>query len=154
MNIDAVLKGIEDADPTAGAAANDKITVRGQHVVEVQHVKIKESEQYSAVYLIVEYRVHATNAEDKGIRPGDAYSWTHDLTDKWYGLSNAKQFIAAALGLSPSSEEARGIGKAEILEAIGEDQPLAGQMVRLSTMPKSTKSGRAFTVHDWAPAAE
>lgn len=153
MNIDAVLKGIEDADPTAGSGGGEKITVRGQHTVEVLNVKIKESEQYSAVYLIVEFKVLDTNAEERGIRPGDIYSWTHDLTNKFYGLSNAKQFIAAALGLSPSSEEARGIGKAEILEAIGEDQPLAGQIVRLATTPKQTKSDRAFTVHDWSPAA-
>ena len=153
MDIDSVLNGIDEADPTnTGSGGGQKITVRGQHKVKIETVKIKESEQYSAVYLIVEFEVIETNAEDRGVRPGDHYSWSHDLTNKWFGLSGAKQFIAAALGLDPSSAEARQLGKAEIVEAVGEEQPLAGQIVRVATTPKTTKGGYDFTVHDWAPA--
>jgi hypothetical protein len=68
-------------------------------------------------------------------------------------VSNAKQFIAGVLGMSASSPEARAIDRHTLEQSFADAQPLAGEVVTLSTVPKVSKTGNDFTVHNWSPAS-
>jgi hypothetical protein len=101
--------------------------------------------------LIVEFKVLETNAEDLGVRVGATYAWVHNMLNKFFGAANTKQFVAAALGLDPSSAEARAVSKDAVMEAWSEEQPLTGETLRLRTANKTTKGGSPFTTHTWSP---
>lgn len=152
VNMNQVFNDFDEADPSATGARNDKITVHGKHIIEVEEIKFKDSEKYNAVYFIVNFKVLKTNSDK--VTVGQAYSWTHNMIQKHYGAANTKQFMAAALGLEIESEEAKNIGREMVEEAWGDEQPLAGQIVRLQTSPKVTESGYEFCVHTWAPSSE
>lgn len=150
-NMEAIFSQFDAADPTAGGGRSDKITVHGVHKVEIESVRIKDSEQGHGLFLIVEFKVHETDADL--VREGHSYGWAHNLQNKWYGASNAKQFLAAAVGLDPSSPEAKALGKSELEEAIGKDQPLTGATCILKTRPKPTANSSDFTIHEWSALA-
>lgn len=147
-----VFSDFDNADPNASGGRDDSITVHGVHKVKINAVRFKESDQYDAVYLIVEFEVIETNHE--GVRVGGAYAWAHNMLNKWYGAANTKQFIAAALGMDASSQEAKAITRETVEEAWGESQPLTGEIVKLKTTPKVSKGGFDFTVHAWSPVTE
>ena len=153
INMDNVLGDFDNADPTATGSSGNKITVAGDHVVQIEEVRIKESEQWSGtVWLIVEFKVLESTVEN--INPDTTYSWAHNIMEKFFGQANAKAFLAAALGFDPASEEAKALGRKEMEEAWSEEQPLAGEVVKLTTLPKVTKSNFDFVVHKWEPASE
>jgi hypothetical protein len=149
VNLDSVFKDFDNADPSSVGGRLPKIACHGTFLVEINAVRFKESEQFDAVFLIVEFTVVESNTDK--VKTGEAYGWVHDMTNKWFGAANTKQFIAAAAGLDPSSEEAKGLGRDVVVEAWSEDQPLAGRQVELRTSPKTTKSGYDIVVHDWSP---
>ena len=153
INMDSVLGQFDGADPTKTGAGGNKITVAGDHVVQIEEVRIKESEQYGGkVYLIVEFKVLETTSDK--IKTDQTYSWAHDIMEKFFGAANAKGFLAAACGIDPASPEAKALGKKEMEEAWAENQPLAGEVVNLTTTPKVTKGGFDFIVHKWTPGEE
>lgn len=147
-----VFADFNNADPSASGGRDDSITVHGVHTVKISKVRFKESDQYDAVYLIAEFEIIETNAEE--VRVGGSYAWAHNMLNKWYGASNTKQFISAALGLDASSTEAKAISRETVEEAWGPDQPLEGEIVKLKTTPKVSKAGNEFTVHAWSPVRE
>jgi hypothetical protein len=151
-NMNHVFKDFADADPNQASGGGSAITVHGVHEVEIVKVRFKESDQYDAVYLIVEFKVLKTNHDS--VTVGSEYGWAHNMLNKWYGASNTKQFIASALGMDPGSAEAKAITREVVEEAWGESQPLAGEVVKLKTTPKVSKAGNDFTVHAWSPIAE
>lgn len=154
QELNRVFADFDDADPSKSAGRNDQITVHGSHLVEIVAVRFKESDQYDAVYLLVDYKVHETNAAEQGVRVGGEYTWAHNMLNKFFGAANTKQFIAAALGMEVHSDEAKAISRETVEESWSEAQPLAGEMVRLKTQPKVTKAGQPFTVHDWTAVVE
>lgn len=151
-DINRVFADFDDADPSKSGGKDDTITVHGRHTVRIDAVRFKESDQYDAVYLIVEFTV--VNSNHDAVTPGNAYAWAHNMLNKWYGAANTKQFVAAALGMDPKGPEAKAITRDVVEEAWGESQPLRGQLVELKTTPKVSKSGFDFTIHDWTPAVE
>lgn len=153
-DLNRVFQDFDDADPTKSAGRNDQITVHGDHLVEIEAVRFKESDQYDAVYLLVDFKVVETNAAEQGVRVGGTYTWAHNMLNKFFGASNTKQFIAAALGMDVASDEAKAITRDTVEESWGAEQPLAGESVRLKTQPKTTKAGQPFTVHEWRPVVE
>lgn len=150
-NINQILSDFDNADPSQGGGSGSYISIPGTHKVEVEAVKLRESETSSKLFLIVEFKVLNSTASDLGVVVGGTYAWVHDLTNKFFGASNAKQFIAAAVGLNPGSAEAKAIGRKELEEAWGDDQVLTGQVLTLKTVNRTTKSGGDFTVHNWTP---
>ncbi len=152
MTMNKIFDDFDAADPAEGGdGKNPTITAAGKHKVKIERIRLKESEQYDAVYYLVDYEVIESNAD--GVQVGSSYCWAHNLTNKWYGVSNAKQFIAAILGLSASSPEARAIDRHTLEQSFADAQPLAGEVVTLSTVPKVSKTGNDFTVHNWSPSA-
>ncbi len=150
--MDRVFNNFDEADPVGGGS-NPYINGHSINQIEIRGIKIRESQKNSKVHFIVEYIVRQTNRED--IMKNDVeYAWVHDLTNQFFGASNTKQFLAAALGLDPASEEAKALGRENIEEAVGDSQPLTGTMVTLTTKPKPLKDGGEFTLHEWSPAAE
>lgn len=148
VDMNKVFENFDEADPSSTGARHPGIKVHGEHVVEIEAIRLKESEQYNAVYYIVEFRVLETN-DPEHVHVGKTYAWAHDVTNKWFGMSNTKQFLAAAMGFDPTSEEAAALGRAEVEESFGADQPLTGQTLRVNTSPKTTKGGYIVVVHDW-----
>ena len=152
IDLDKVFSGFNEADPTSSGARQPGIKVPAELVVKVENVRFKESEQYNAIYYIVEFTVvEVVKDPENKVKVEKTYAWAHDVTNKWFGLSNTKQFLAAALGIEPDSEEAQELGRNDIEESFSEEQPLKGQLVRLKTAPKTTKGGYDIVVHDWAP---
>ncbi len=149
MSLNRVFADFDNADPTEGGGGGEYISVSGAHLVEVEAVKYKESQTSDKVFLIVEFKVLETNTEE--VRVGHTYAWVHNMLNRYFGAANTKQFIAAALGLDPASAEAKAVSKDVVIEAWGEEQPLAGQTLKLRTTNKTTKSGAAFTTHTWSP---
>lgn len=152
--MDRVFGTFDDSDPTKSGGGNPFINGHSVNQVEVRNVKLRESKVSSKVYFVVEYVVRVTNSEDVNV--GDIeYAWVHDLTNTFFGMSNCKQFMCAAVGIDPKSEEALALGKAKVIEAIADDQPLTGCIVTLTTKVKARKDGAGdFTIHEWSPAAE
>ena len=152
MNMNLIFEEFDNADPAEGGdGKNPTITVAGRHTVKIERIRMKESEQYDAIYYLVDFQVIDTNAD--GVQAGSSYCWAHNLSNKWYGLSNAKQFLAAILGMSATSPEARAIDKKILEQSFSDQQPLSGEVVPLSTIPKESKAGNPFTVHNWSPKA-
>jgi hypothetical protein len=152
MDMSKVMENFDNADPTEGGGNNPRINSHGVHTVKITEVKAVESKTGNEIYLVVEFEVLETNADD--VRTGVIYSWVHNLMNKFFGASNAKQFLASALGIDPATDAAKALGQAEMQEAWSEGQPLKGETVKLTTMPKTTKENRPFTVYTWAPAVE
>lgn len=148
--MDRIFTDFKDADPTSGGGGGDYITGSGEHVVEIKQIKFKESDTDSRVWFVVEFTVLETTSES--VKKGEVYAWVHDMTNKFFGASHVKQFIAAAIGFEPKSQEAKDIGRDTVEEAWAEDQPFTGEKVNLETRNKKTKAGHDFTVHSWTPA--
>lgn len=149
VDLDAVFSDFDNADPSNVGGRNPKITTAGEFVVEVEECRCVESKQYNAVYYVAELKVIESNTDN--VAEGSKHSWVHNMLEKFFGASNTKQFIAAAAGLDVASEEAKAIGRSEVEESWGEDQPLKGVQLNLKTFPKTTKSGRDIVVHEWSP---
>jgi len=154
VDFSKLFSGMADADATS-SARTPKIEVAGDFIARIIECRIKESDQYNAVYFICEFEVLKSSIDSVAV--GTRYGWTNDLTNKWYGLSNTKNFLAAALGFAETSAEAKALGQAEAMEAAGlksdgsesGEQPFEGLIVGLRTQPKATKSGNEVTVHSW-----
>lgn len=160
MSASELLSAFQNADPTKTSSGGNYISVAGEFVVEIETVKYKESEQSDKTFLIVEFKVRESNTDTVPVyapAQGDQpevgkYAWTHNLLNKWYGLSNAKNFLASACGFESKSPEAQALGRDEMTEAWGEEQPFAGELIKLKTSMRTTKANTDFTAHTWAPA--
>jgi len=164
------FKGIDKVDPTAGGARGPKIKVEGKHLVEITGVHLIESKNPKTrgkVFYVVNFKVLETTAGQEEIGKdrviiGKEYTWSNDTTNEFFGLSNTKQFVAAAAGLDPESQDAQDLGDDDILESLGYDlekrnddpgpSPLIGERAVVETERRETQSGFDFTVHEWSAA--
>ena len=155
-DFDRIFSEFNDADPSEVTTRTPKLDVDGEHVVEIEKVTMRDSEQFNGVLLIVEFRPVSSSHES--IKLGEPYSWTCDVTKtfgpKKVGLNNAKQFLAAALGMDPTSDEAMALSGKNIQEAVSEDNPLAGRRVAVHTNPRMSQEKRPWTMHNWSPAKQ
>jgi hypothetical protein len=151
MSLNKIFADFDNADPTSGSGGGEYISAPGSHLVEIQAVKLKESDTTDKIFLIVEFKILETNAADLGVRVGHTYAWVHNMLNKFFGASNTKQFVAAALGMEAKSPEAKAVNRAAVEEAWSDTQPLAGETLQLRTANKTTKNGNPFTTHTWGP---
>lgn len=149
-NMDTIFSDFDKADPSSGGGGGDYINAYGDHVVEILAIKFKESDTDSKIFFIAEYKVLETTSDK--VQVGEAYAWVHDMTNKFFGASNTKMFIAAAIGFEVKSDKAKALTRKDVEEAWGEDQPFAGEKINLNTKNRKTKAGNDFTVHTWSPA--
>lgn len=165
-----VFNGIKDADAGSGGARGPRIKAEGRHRCEITKVHLIESKNPKTrgkTYYVAHFIVHQTTAGqeelgDQRVLVGKEYTWSNDLTNEFFGLANAKQFVAAVAGTDPRSEDAQEIGERDMLESLGYDpdkpnaepgaSPLVGELVTLETEKRKTQSGFDFMVHQWSPA--
>ncbi len=155
-DFDRIFSEFNDADPTQVTARTPKLDVDGEHVVEIEKVTMIDSQQFNGVLLIVEFRPVSSSHES--IKLGQSYSWTCDVTKTFgpnkVGLNNAKQFLAAALGMEADTPEAMALGGKHIEDAVSEDNPLAGRRVAVHTNPRMSQENRSWTMHNWSPTKQ
>lgn len=155
VNFDSLFGALDKADASATGSGTPKLGPKSPDdppidvVFKITDVNIKPSDQYNATYLICEFVV--VHTEDERAKMGGSYSWTHNVENKFFGLSGTKNFLAAAMGFDPSSEDASGIGKEHIIEAVGDDQPLAGRFVAGRFARKSFKNGNSGITAEFFP---
>jgi len=151
IQLEALFSGFNNETPSAGTGGTPKIEVNGNFVVEVGEVKLKPSEKYAGTYFIVEFKVVESDTDRVGV--GSVYSWTHDTTNKHYGMANTKNFLASVLGFESNSEEAKAVSTDDVFEALSEERPLFGLRVRVKVDHKTTAGGYDFWRHEWSPAS-
>jgi hypothetical protein len=155
VNLDNLFAGYDEASAASGGGQDPKINAHhtgpANLVVEVVNVEMFPSEQYAAIYYKVAYKVLETD-NDKVI-VGRTYAWLHDMTNKFFGQSGTKNFIAAAAGLDVDDPEvAESIDRATTEDSWSEEQPLAGCKVCVKIVAKTSKGGFAISPHDWTAA--
>lgn len=154
IDFDKVFDGFGEADPTG---RGPKIDCAGKFIVEINEVRLRESENPQTrghVFFIVVHTVIASDTEK--VLVGREFTWTNDLMNEFFGMSNCKQFLSAVLGMEASSPEAQALGKQHIKEAV-EEGSFIGEKVRLTTQPKMVgreEVKRPFTIHTWSPYFE
>lgn len=159
INVASLLSAFGDADPNAASGGSPKIKTEGEHIVKLQEIKFKPSEKDANTYFIVEFELVTSSCP--GLTIGTTYGWSHNLNNKYYGIPNAKQFIAAALGLDPASDEANQLALGHVYQVLGmsgpndtvkpgPQQPLTGRLIGVRTTPAESANG-PYTKHRWAP---
>ena len=159
VDVSNLLSDFGNADPTAASGGASKILAEGDHLVRIQEIKFKPSNRDNNTYFIVEFEL--VQSVCPGLTLGATYGWSHNLNNKWYGIPNAKQFLAAALGLHPRSPDAMKLDLPHLYEAMGKanhqsppkpgpEQPLTGRLVWLRTTPGESNNGK-YVKHRWAP---
>lgn len=155
----SLFAGIGSAELTAGGAYFDVgkdasgNKVQGHYEVEIKKVIVKEGRPPKREILyIAECTILDTDVAS--MRVGTSASWVQKMSlDS--ALGAVKEFIAAALGVEPHTEENRAWIDANVTEevadaSVGPDNPLAGKKVLLTTIPHVTKTGGDFTKHRWS----
>ena len=152
VTIADIAGDFNDADPTATGSGGRQLPW-GHHKVRIDSVKFKPSEKKKNKYwFIVEFTLLASTSSQAEV--GEEYSWSHDLTNEFFGMANAKQFLAAACGFDPASPQAHGLTTADLQEAVDDEQPLRGRVAKVHVKPKvteGTSKENPFPVHDWSP---
>lgn len=150
-DIDSVFKEFDKAVPGAGSGGGRWLGI-GESLVEILEVKCNPSQRSAAINYIVEFTLIESTIPN-ALADGTVYTWINDVTRQFFGMSNTKQFLSAAMGYTEKSAEALALGEADIKESFSDDQPLKGGRVRVRTFNKTSKStGNDFTVHAWSPA--
>lgn len=158
INFDQLFGGMENASAENAGGGPPKLGPQSENeppidcVFRVVHVDLKPSDQYNATYLICEFEV--VQSDDDRARVGGTYSWTHDVTNKFFGLSGAKNFLAAVIGYAPESDDAKGIGKDHVKAAVADDQPLKGRLAAGRFGRKRFKNGNTGIVASFAPVEQ
>jgi homoserine kinase len=60
--MERIFSDFDNADPASVGGRSENISTPGTFVVEVEAVKCKKSDQYDAIYLIVEFKVLESEA--------------------------------------------------------------------------------------------
>lgn len=158
VHLSTLLADFNEADPTETSGNSPKIKVDGVHRVRILEIICKPSKIRKDTYFIVEFEVLNTDMPDD-VGAGKQYGWAHNLNNKWYGAANVKNFIAAAVGLDPASDQAKKLTLENVYEVLGmvtrnaegkvtgvdpsadpapaEKQPLTGKTIWLNTLPQT-----------------
>lgn len=153
--VDAIYNNFNNADPAAAGGGGNKIAVAGDFLVKVDKHLIRESQKTTQVFFVCEYEVLESSVPE--IPAGSKRSWTCDLTrkfgkDTYPGVNDTAAHLVACSGHDPTKGEVS-VSKADLQEAVGEEQPFRGKLVRLQTVPKIAEgSGRPWTQAIWSPA--
>lgn len=87
--------------------------------------------------------------------PGEKRSWYCNLSND-AGPADMRKFAEMLYGMLEMEGEMTDSAIEELCEHIcdEEENPLAGQLLKLSTYNRNTRKGTPFTVHDWFPPSE
>lgn len=147
----SMFDGIEDAEVfERGVYFNGGF----DGVVEITKTVQNRSRKGEDAFIVEMKIVEGGNDTDK---IGMKRSWYVKVNDSFLG--NLKAWAAAVLGYETSDKD--GIAK-DIAPSLSrwlekavnspEKNAFIGRQVKLTTVPITTKEGRPFTRHDWAPA--
>lgn len=124
----------------------------GEHVIDVQDVRIYASQQYRTDFFIVEFVVVETTSS--AVEVGGLYSWSRPFTDQYgHGPNDIKEWICFAVekavpGSNPATQWDDGF-----IAWIAPDEPavtpVRGMRLHVGVWSKGTKSGHSIAVHDW-----
>lgn len=164
-DMDDLFDDFEKANPSHKPSGN-KIKVAGTHLVKVQDVRMQPSELVATDYFVVEFEVVESTHND--LNAGESYSWTCDPKRKFgknkVGQNDIKQFVCALAGFDPNDETAKSkINKGHLRMILNGEDPTddvgrgiasnigSGALVKVETIPKTSKDGRPWTQHLWSP---
>ena len=139
---------------SAGGGANKLPRVDASYLVEIGKAEIFASENPQTKgqpIFSVDFAIVETGHPDVAV--GAKKSWTQNLNqrfgDKEYGKENVKQFTAAVYGFEPGTPEANALGNEHVQSII--DGECKGMLVRVDTVPKTSKGGNDWTLHVFSP---
>jgi hypothetical protein len=158
MNVKDVLNNIGFSGASSkGGAANKLPLIEASYVVEIHKGSFFAStnpQTKGQPIFSVDFTVREASTDK--VATGSKKSWVQNLTPYSetvnYGAENLKQFVAAVFGFEPGSEEADNISDdfVEQITSGGAD----GSLVRLDTVPKTSKANRDWLLHIWSPYNE
>lgn len=155
MNAKDVLKSIGFSNASSkGGAANKLPKIEASYVIEVHKGAIFPStnpQTKGQPIFSVDFTVRESSTEQ--VVTGSKKSWTQNLTPYSdtvnYGAENLKQFVAAVFGFEPGSEEADNLDESYVDAVCKGDAD--GMLVRLDTVPKTSKANRDWLLHIFSP---
>lgn len=133
----SVFDVVNGAKPTEGGQWFEP---DGEYVVMISGVKKGQSRK-RVDFFVVECRIVESDKEK--LKPRREASWMVMLNNDMAG-KNIVGFVMAAYGCKDDEVDAAGVE-----EIVGKEQPLAGKLMRLTTIGTKTKAGTDFTVHKW-----
>jgi hypothetical protein len=117
----------------------------GRYKVEILAVKSILSRKNENLF-VVETEIKESDCAD--LRPNTKCSQVINLSKHDSAPGNIKAFVAAALDISPTSEE---VNWEELCDVVCTDaNPLKGTMMTLICANTKTKAGGDFTLHQWS----
>lgn len=125
-----------------------KIEEDADFVVRVDAVKSQQSNQGFGLLWVVEFTILEGTADNP---EGATRSWVQRPESRAQtDLGNIKAFVAACEGYQDGN--AASLAPDAFAQAISDEQPYAGKILKLNTQVIETKAKFLFTVHTWAPA--
>ena len=137
---------VESVDPSG---ASPRFPPNGDFIFRVNECRVHQGQW--GTRFILEADVISSSLPDVG--SGTRRSWTCQIDGAYgkIGIGEVKAFAAAAYGIDPTNtvEANAKITKAVMDAVIGPGQPLAGRVIRTTTVEKTTKSVNDMTKHVW-----
>lgn len=126
----------------------------GKYEVCLDKVILKEKRLGGEVFIVETTVMKSSNP---AIRPGEKRSWVQSMHQP-SALPRVKLFAGAAAGYDPDKQIDdinSKITEKACAHMVSEANPLAGKILILECVNKpSQKTGKPFTIHNWAPAQE
>ena len=133
--------GIESVTSTSGG----EWIVPGNHVFRVNALKMPQNLRAGDCFI-----GELTVVESDTMREGASVSWVRNITKhREMALTDIKQFLAAVAHINEEEVDQDGAN-----EAVSEDQPLAGRLVKCEAYNRQTQSGNDFTRTSWSCTEE
>lgn len=147
-----IFKGINNAKVTGGGEYFDKV---GTYLAEIELVKAIDTQDHGVAF-VAEHVIKESNNED--IPVGSRRNVFIAMKKPW-AAANVREYLTAANGLSShDAADAAAIAKQDweaIAEtAVGEDNPLAGNMVQVVVYPKLKKDKTMGTRTKYLPVKD
>lgn len=140
-----------------GGQANKLPLIEASYVIEVHKGSFFASSKPKTKgqpIFSVDFTVRESSTDQVAV--GSKKSWTQNLTpysdEVNYGAENLKQFVAALFGFEPGSEEADNLDES-FVETVC-DGGADGELVRVDTVPKTSKANHPWLLHIFSPYTE
>lgn len=150
------FSGLKEAKSTKGG----EYIQPGNYLLEIQKVKIQQSQVGGREFFLVETKVIEAQQTDPDVAPNGINSgptWLVELPGKFPEVAkgNIKNFLTAAFGFLAIAAGETPPAESDIDDdlgdlAIGEENPLVGAFVVAKAFHKKTKSDTLFTRVDWS----
>jgi hypothetical protein len=140
-----------------GDARYPNVETPGVYNAVAEAVKVVTSKtDRSKNFLICEYKL--VNSSSTLHPEGQMYSWVHNLSNQFYGLPNAKAWLAAVLGFGAQSPEAAALSEEDMIRVVAMPDSIKGRpfsfrcrMHTTKNIDQSTGRAKEVPVLDFAP---